>query len=207
MNFEEIGRVWRDDVTGEFRRRRMESLSPARDRAARFEARARRYWWFGTVGAIVAVPYFAFFAVLGVSRGYLVSALGMVVVATSVASLAIQWRKLRGGQPDSALPVSEAVKAQVACLVAWERYKNTIGRWYLAPLVAGVVVTMAGMSVNMSGEPVSLGLRIRLPVYAIVASMLLELYNRRDARLRVRPLRKDLESWLSGLRDSEVEGI
>ena len=145
MNFDEVGRVWREEVTGEFRRTRIEDLSPARARAAKLDAVARRLWWSGTVNAIVTIPVYTFAVILGIMRGYLVSSLGFVIVAISVVNLAIEWRKLRGATPDPTLPVSEAVEAQVACLLAWERYLDTIGWRFLAPVVVGAHLAIGGV--------------------------------------------------------------
>ncbi len=123
MNFDEVGRIWREEVTGEFRRTRIEDLSTARERAAKFDARARRYWWSGTIGAIVGVPAYISMAIGLIWRGYFVATLGMVIITAAVVTLAIQWRRLRGEAPDHTLSVSAAVEAEVARLIAWERYQ------------------------------------------------------------------------------------
>ncbi len=208
MTFDDVGRVWREDVTGEFRRTRVEDLSTARRRAAKFDARARRYWWYGTVGAIVTVPVYTFAVILGIMRGYLVSSLGFVIVAISVVIVAIEFRKLRGAAPDPTLPVSAAVEAQVARLLARERYLNTLGWRFLAPFVVGYLLIMAGLSVTWpEGDPVSLGWRVRWSVLAIVLCLIIVFGNRRRARLEVRPLREDLQSWLADLEDSDLGGV
>ncbi len=206
MNFDEVGRIWQEEVTGEFRRTRVEDLSTARDRVAKLDAVARRSSRFATVGAIVAIPVYTFAVILGIMRGYPVSSLGFVIVAISGVSLAIEWRKLRGATPDSTLPVSEAVEAQVACLLAWERYLDTIGWRYLAPVVVGAILAMAGVFDWPAGDPVSAGW-VQLSILAIVLSAFLAFSNHRSARLNVRPLREDLESWLADLRDSDLGGV
>ena len=119
MNFDEVGRVWREEVTGEFRRTRIEDLSTARDRAAKLDAEARRKWWGGTFIAIVGVPAYISITIGLIWRGYVVSALGGVIFAISGVIWAIEWRKLRGAAPDPTLPVSGAVEAQVARLHGW----------------------------------------------------------------------------------------
>ncbi len=206
MNFDEVGRVWREEVTGEFRRTRIEDLSTARDRAAKLDAEARRKWWAGTFMAFVSVPVYIFAVILGISRGYLVASLGFVIVTISIVIWAIEWRKLRGAAPDPTLPVSAAVEAQVARLLAWERYMDTLGWRFLAPFVVGYLLIMAGVSVSWpEGDPVSRGWRVRMSIYTIVLSVFTVFYNRRRARLEVRPLREDLQSWLADLRDSDLE--
>ncbi len=207
MNFDEVGRVWREEVTGEFRRTRIEDLSPARDRAAKLDAEARRKWWLGTVMAIVSVPASIFTVIVGISRGYLVTSLGLVILTVSIAIWAIEWRKLRGAAPDPTLPVSAAVEAQVARLLAWERYMNTLGWRFLAPFVVGYVLVMAGLSVTATGDPSSLGWRVRASIFTIVLSLFVTFQNRRRARLEVRPLREDLQSWLADLEDSDLGGL
>ena len=99
MNFDEVGRVWREEVTGEFRRTRIEDLSTARDRAAKLDAEARRKWWMGTVMAIVSVPWYTVAVIVGISRGYFVATLGSGILTISVVIWAIEWRKLRGAAP------------------------------------------------------------------------------------------------------------
>ena len=206
MNFDEVGRIWREEVTGEFRRTRVEDLSTARDRAAKLDAEARRKWWLGTVMAIVSVPASIFTVIVGISRGYLVTSLGLVILTISIAIWTIEWRKLRGAEPEPTLPVSAAVEAQVARLLAWERYLNTLGWRFLAPFVVGYLFVMAGLSVSATGDPVSLGFRVRASIFTILISLFVVFTNRRRARLEVRPLREDLQSWLADIKDSDLEG-
>ena len=204
MNFDEVGRIWREEVTGEFRRTRIEDLSTARDRAAKLDAEAQRKWWAGTFMAFVVVPVYTVSVIFVITRGYLVAALGQSILTISIVIWAIEWRKLRGAAPDPTLPVSAAVEAQVARLLAWERYMNTLGR-FLAPFAVGYLLVMAGLSVTMTGDPVSLGFRVRASVFTIVLCLIVVFSNRRRARLEVRPLREDLQSWLADLRDSDLE--
>ena len=205
MNFDEVGRIWREEVTGEFRRTRVENLSTARDRAAKLDAEARRKWWAGTFMAFVVVPVYTVSVIFVITRGYLVAALGQSILTISIVIWAIEWRKLRGAAPDPTLPVSAAVEAQVARLLAWERYMNTLGWRFLAPFAVGYLLIMAGLSVTLDGDPMSLGFRVRASIFTIVLCLIVVFSNRRRARLEVRPLREDLQSWLADLRDSDLE--
>ncbi len=208
MNFDEVGRIWREEVTGEFRRTRIEDLSTARDRAAKLDARARRYWWYGTFMAIVMVPVYISIVVVLITRGYLVSALGGVILAISIVVWAIEWRKLRGAAPDPTLSMIAAVEAQVARLLARERYLDTLGWRFLAPFVVGSLLVVAGVSVTWpDGDPMPLGWRVRSSIIAIVALVLKVFISRREARLKVGPLREELESWLTDLKDSDLGGM
>ncbi len=208
MNFDEVGRIWREEVTGEFRRTRIEDLSTARDRAAKLDAEARRKWWAGTVMAIVSAPAYIFAVTVAISRGYLVMALGGVILAISIVIWAIEWRKLRGAAPDPTLPVSAAVEAQVTRLLVLERYMDTLGWRFLAPFVVGYLLVLAGLSVTWpDGDPNSLGWRVRASIYGIVVAVLGVFLSHRDARLNVRPLREELESWLTDLKDSDLGGM
>ncbi len=206
MNFDDVGRIWREEVTGDFARTRVEYLSAATDRAAKLDAEARRKWWAGTFMAFVVVPVYTVSVIFVIMRGYLVSALGQTILTISVVIWAIEWRKLRGTAPDPTLPVSAAVEAQVARLLAWERYMNTLGWRFLAPFAVGYLLVMAGLSVTLDGDPMSLGFRVRASIFTIVLCLFLTFYNRRRARIEVRPLREDLQSWLADLRDSDLEG-
>ena len=208
MNFDEVGRIWREEVTGEFRRTRIEDLSTARDRAAKLEAEARRKWLAGTFMAIVMVPAYIAGVILAITRGYIVTSLGGVILTISIVIWAIEWRKLRGAAPDLTLPVSAAVEAQVARLLAWERYLNTLGWRFLAPFVVGYLLVMAGLSVTWpEGDPMPLGWRVRVSIFAVVLLVLKVFISRREARLKVRPLREELESWLTDLKDSDLGGM
>ncbi len=207
MNFDEVGRIWREEVTGEFRRTRIEDLSTARDRAAKLDAEARRKWWAGTFMAFVVVPVYTVSVIFVITRGYLVAALGQSILTISIVIWAIEWRKLRGAAPDPTLPVSAAVEAQVARLLAWERYMNTLGWRFLAPFAVGYLLIMAGLSVTLDGDPMSLGFRVRASIFTIVLCLIVVFSNRRRARLEVRPLREDLQSWLADLEDSDLGGM
>ena len=206
MNFDEVRRIWREEATGDFGRTRVEYLSAATDRVAKLDAKARRMFWFVTVLTIVLLPTATLLAIMQISRGYLVATLGIVLITISYVMLAIRWRRLRGAVPDPALPVSVAVEAQVARLLAWERYKNTVGWWFLGPFAVGYSLVMTSDKVDLAGNPVSFS-GVRLSVLVIVLSVFLAFYNRRDARLKVRPLREELESWLADLKDSDLEGV
>ena len=206
MNFDDVRRIWREEATGDFGRTRVEYLSAATDRAAKLDAEARRNWWIGTVGVIVVVPTTTLLAIMQISRGYLVATLGVVLITISVVMLAIRWRRLRGAVPDPTLPVSVAVEAQVARLLAWERFKNTVGWWFLGPFAVGYLLVMTSDKVDLAGNPVSFS-GVRLSILCIVLCVFLAFYHRRDARLKVRPLREELESWLADLKDSDLDGI
>ncbi len=203
MTFDDVGRVWREDVTGEFRRTRVEDLSTARDRAAKFDARARRLWWSGTVGAIVGVPWYVVAAFVGITRGYFVATLGFVIITIATATLAIQWRRLRGEAPDHTLPVGAALEAEVARLLAWEQYQYNYAWWFAGPLVVGWFLAVGG-SFWLTG-PVTPG-RLGASIFVIVTSVFLVLYSRREARVKTRPLIEDLQSWLTDLEDSDLGG-
>ena len=204
MTFDDVGRVWREDVTGEFRRTRVEDLSTARDRAAKFDARARRYWWFGTFMAIVGVPVYISIGIGLIWRGYLVATLGSVIITIAVATLAIQWRRLRGGAPDHTLTVSAALEAEVARLLAWERYQYTSAWWFVGPLVVGWFLVMA--TTLWTTGPVT-PRRVGFSTFVIVTAVFQVFYSRREARVKTRPLIEDLQSWLDDLKDSDLGGV
>ena len=206
MKFDDVRRIWREEDAGDFGRTRVEYLSAATDRVGKLDAEARRWFWLVTVLPIVLVPTATLLAIMQISRGYLVATLGIVLITISVVMLAIRWRRLRGAVPDPALPVSVAVEAQVARLLAWERYKNTVGWWFLGPFAVGYSLVMTSDKVDLAGNPVSFS-GVRLSILVIVLSVFLAFVNRRDARLKVRPLREELESWIADLKDSDLEGV
>ena len=203
MKFEDVGRIWRDQDTGEFFRTRVEDLSSARDRAAKLDGWAWRLGLMWTVLAIVTVPVGVFAGIREIRNGQPVAALGVVIVLVSISSLAIRIRMIRGAKADPTLPVSEAIEEQVAGLLGMERFHNTV-EWYLGPFVVGYLVVAASAG---DQYPWSLDGRVRMSILAIVAFGLVVFGQRRRARLDVRPLIEDLESWLADLEDSDLGGV
>lgn len=202
MNFDDIGRVWREEGTEEFRRTRIEDLSTVRGRAARLMNRARRLVLVDMVAALVAIPFFTYQAIRAPSA---LAALGAIIIVIMLIVIPIRLRVIRRAAPDPTLPVRVAVQAEVTRLRALERFHRTV-EWYLVPVALGMILYLAGLSVDIVGDPVPVAFRIRMSILGVAAFGLVIFGNRVSLRLRVQPLREDLESWLTDLEESGLDG-
>lgn len=203
MNFDDIGRVWREEGTEDVRRTRIEDLSTVRGRAARLIAGARRSVLVDTVAALLAIPFFTYQAIRAPSA---LTALGAIIIVIVVVVIPIRLRVIRRAAPDPTLPVRVAVQAEATRLRALERFQRTV-EWYLGPAAVGMILYLAGLSVDIVGDPVPVAFRIRMSVLGVAAFGLVIFLNRCSLRLRVQPLREDLESWLTDLEESELDGV
>ena len=48
--------------------------------------------------------------------------------------------------------------------------------------------------------------RVQVSTFVIVLCAIIAFYNRREARVKTRPLREELESWIADLKDSDLGG-
>jgi hypothetical protein len=197
MNFEDIGRVWREQGTGDFQRRKIENLSMVQGRAERFLDRHYRKGIFLFVitflglAAAVAVA-----AVADAGRPWLAWPGLIILIATLLRGL-FSWQGLRRPRIDATPPVRHAVQAAVDRLVFMERFWERAGtlRFYL-PFLTGEILAFEGFRpVGEERGIVSAGFYSLLFFIVVYGSF----NNRRAARQTVRPLREELESWLADL--------
>jgi len=198
MNFDDIGRIWREDDTDDFLRRRIERLSTVRDRATELDARVRRRDLRETLAAVLVIPLCILWTIRASTP---TSALGAIILAITVAILPFRLRTARRPTKDPTLPASTAVEVEVARLREQERLLDSALVWHLGPAAIGFALFFGGSALI---SPLSKALFTLLVFVGLGWVLIL---NRRAVRLRFRPLREELESWLRAFEDSGAEGV
>jgi hypothetical protein len=204
MTFEDIGRVWREQGTGDFQRRKIENLSTVQGRAERFADRFYRRGMF-----IFAVTFLSLAAVVAAVAADapprpLLAWPGLIIVVGTLLRWLLRWQALRRPRVDATPPVRHAVQAAVDRLRFMERWWERAGQphFYL-PFLVGEILAFEGFRPVGEGRGVVTvvfyGLLLLTVVYGTLG-------NRRAVRQTVRPLREDLESWLADLAAFDHDG-
>lgn len=201
MEFEDIGRVWREEGTGELRRTRVEDLSAVLGRATRFNARARRR--MGLTGKVVLVPLVLVYGYLAIRAPTPISTVGAFILAAAAVVALLRFRAVSRAVPDTTLPVRLAIQAEVARLRMLERFRGD-SKWIHGLLVAGYVLYVLGVVLEVADLQVRIA---ALGFFAFVLGVLelAILVARRRGPSQIRALREDLESWLGGLEGFDLE--
>lgn len=204
MTFDDIGRVWREQGTGDFQRRKIENLSTVRGRAERFLDRLYRQGMFLFVVTFLSLAVVGAVVAADAPRPWLAWP-GMVILIGTLLRGLLAWQALRRPQVDATPPVRHAVKAAVDRLRyiegVWEGAARL--RFYL-PFLVGEILSFEGFRpVGAERGVMTAGFYCFLLFIVVYGSF----KNRRAARQTVRPLREDLESWLADLAafDHEVK--
>lgn len=201
MTFDDLGRVWQEQGTGDFQRRKVENLSTARGRAEKMLEGIRRH---GTRSAVftllLCTPIFAF-GVLESQRPWLAGAGSVILLAWLVRML---LRVQRFGAPRSGAPqpVRVAVASEVSRLRLLEQFWGRQNRSFPV-FVVGEVLAFEGFR-PPGYERGLLSALFYIGLFTIVAYAVVA--RGRDARTKVRPLREELESWLAGLDAFDFDG-
>lgn len=198
MNFDDIGQIWREEGTDDFVRRRIEKLSTVRDRATETDARVRRRDLRETLAVVLVIPFCIFLAVRASTP---ISALGAIILAITVAIVPFRVRMARRPARDPTLRADRAIAVEVARLREQERLLGSVLVWHLGPGGIGFILFFGGSALL---SPLLKAL-VALVVLVGVGSILL--HNQRAVHLRYQPLREELESWLSGFDNSDIEGV
>ena len=201
MEFEEIGRVWRDQTSGVVRRTRTEDLSSVLERAKKSgAARRRRFARLAWIGALPMVLLFGYGAWVAPNA---VAAAGAILMAGAAGIVAVRYRAIGRRISLSTLPVREALEAEVAHLDALARLRRA------APWIRGVY--WVGFGVYVLGVVVreEIGLQARDLMLEFYASILLitegMIYFARRGRAQPkRTLRDELTSWLGSLDELDA---
>ena len=194
MTFDDLGRVWQEQGTGDFQRRKIENLSTVRGKAERLlTGMHRRGKWIGGSTAILFVLFFTP-ALLNSPRPWLAGP-GVLVLSVWLLHVIRVVLTLGSAKGAESLPVRDSVESEVRRLRILERFWGNVHWGFLAFLV-GEVMTFEGMRASGAERGVMSG-----GFYAFLAVLVVfgTLARRRDARQKVRPLREELESWLAGL--------
>lgn len=198
MNFDDIGRIWREEGTDDFVRRRIDKLSTVRDKATELDARVRRRDLRETLAAILVIPLCIFWAVRASTP---ISAIGAVILAITVAIAPFRLRMARRPVGDPTLPAGRAVAVEVARLREQEKLLGSVLVWHLGPAAVGFALFIGGSALV---SPLHKALFLLVDLMGLGLILLL---NRRAVHQKIRPLREELESWLSGFEDSSIEGL
>jgi hypothetical protein len=195
VDFESMGETWRRQDSGSTRSPD-EELQSVRNRAAELARTVRRRDWIETGVALVLLPLFAWVAL---RTPHTLSAIGAAIVAAACVLIPIRLKLARRATPDSALPVTQALRVQLSAVHAQQRLLGSVAWWYLGPLGAGVILFALGM-------PVSPLFKVSY-IAAVVAlyTWLLRL-NLRAVRQVMQPLARQLESWIADFDDSSFDG-
>lgn len=151
MEFEDLAKVWRDEETGELRRTRVESLSDLQTRATRAEARARRRFRRAAIIWLVMVPWFGFWAVLGVLTGSPLFAIGCTLLAVGCTAPVVYFRRMSRRETDATLSVRETLAREIARLRALRRAIRRMIDWVMGSLVVGGPMIALGARPFWSG--------------------------------------------------------
>jgi hypothetical protein len=202
MNFEDVGRVWREQGTGDFQRRKIENLSTAQGRADRFLGRLHRR---GMVTFAITFLGLAAAVVAGIAdwgRPWLAWPGLIILVATLLRAL-FRLQALRSPHADTTPPVRHAVQAAVDRLRLLEQFWNRAALHFYLPFLVGEILTFEGFRrIGAERCVMNDGFYVFLILIVVFGS----LENRRAARRNVRPLREDLESWLADLESFDHDG-
>jgi hypothetical protein len=194
MTFEDLGRVWQEQGTGDFQRRKIESLSTVRGKAERLLNGVHRNGkWIGgftlTLFVVFATP-----VLLDAPRPWLAGS-GWLVLSVWLVHVTRVVLALGGAKGAEPLPVRDSVESEVRRLRILERFWGNV-HWGFLVFLVGEVMTFEGMRpVGAERGVMSGGFYVLLIVLVVYGT----LARRRDARSKVKPLREELESWLAGL--------
>lgn len=197
MEFEHIGRVWREEATGQLRRTRTEELSAAMGRAARYNAGVRRR--LGISSLVIAVPLVLTFSYMAVRAPNAAALAGAVILAVLAAVVFFWYRRISHATVDAMLPVRQALEAEVATLHLLGRFGQRANRARVV-LFLGTMLFVAG---HLAATPAATAAVQRSWMLALLLIFVLIELLIRVGRQRTpsytRELERELESWLDGL--------
>jgi hypothetical protein len=101
----------------------------------------------------------------------------------------------RRRRPDPGLPLAQSLRAELDRIRAQERLLGSVAWWYLAPLGAGVILFMAG-------APVAPLFKVGYAAVVVLFFGWLLRLNLEAVRRDLRPVARELESWLAGLDEA-----
>ena len=201
MRFEDLKRVWREEGTGEYKRVKIEDLSPAQGRASNLLNRfVRHRLRFLGIVLLIAIPLLSRAAIN--APWPLFAWPGAVLFWGWFAYLFVSIWKLGRAKPDPGLPVRDAVHAELERFRMLERaFKRRL--LFFPALVVGLICLFVGLSPNPRER---LGIILTFSVVQFLLTALLRPRVRRRREQVVRPFREELESWASDLEEFEAEG-
>lgn len=200
MEFEDIGRVWREEGTGTIRRTRTEDLSVVLERVRRPGIARRRR--FARLTWVVAVPLVLVFAYMAWNAPNLIAAAGAVLMGALAAWVAVRYRAI-GRTTDATLPVRLALQSELAHLNALGRLRRN-APWFRTLYWIGYAAFVVGVIALEEGDPRvrdrTVGLYLSIPL--IVEGLIY--FARRNKRQATRTLKEELSSWLDSLDEIDA---
>lgn len=192
MTFEDLERVWQEQGTGDFQRRKIESLSTVRGKAERLLNGIHRRGKWVTAFTVTMCAIFFTMGLLNSQRPWLAGS-GVLLLSVFLAYVIKVVLELGGAKGAEPLSVRASVESEVRRLRILERFWGNV-HWPLLVFLAGEVMMFEGFR----PPDAELG---RAGFYLILAAIVAygTLARRRDARHKVRSLREELESWMAGL--------
>ena len=169
-----------------------EILALVHTRTRRFRRQIRFRDWRELVASGVVAVMIAPAAI----RGPIVSRLGATIILAGLVVVAYRLRRagrlLKGGAFDPTLPVAAALQAELAQVDAQITLLDSVGWWYVAPLIGGSIVLVAGGRATVAFAA----------GYALFAALLgwgIITLNRRAVRRTLRPRREEVAALLAGI--------
>ena len=169
-----------------------EILALVHTRTRRFRRQIRFRDWRELVASGVVAVMIAPAAL----RGPVVSRIGAVVILAGIVLVAYRlWRAgrlLKASAFDPALPVAAALRAELAQVDAQITLLDSVGWWYVAPLLGGSIILVAGGRATVAFAA----------GYALFAAVLgwgIIALNRRAVRRTLGPRREEIAALLAGI--------
>lgn len=199
MTFDDIGRVWREEPSGEIKRRRVEDLSAAMGRADSFLGPVHRNATIIMVLTTALTVPMLTWGVINAPRPAL-AAPGTLMIFLWLVLMWSRWRNLRPPTPDSTQPVRVTVEAEVRRLRFLEQFWGDVSWGMIALVFVGEVLAFEGFTPIDAERTI-----VTFVFYPLLIGSIAVLVFRNPviAKRKVRPLREDLESWLEGLKALE----
>jgi hypothetical protein len=196
MSLDHLRESWRREALSPPGRKPAEELAAVTERAADLDRAVRRRDRIETAVALALVPIFGWVAW---ATPHPVSAVGAAIVALASVVIPVRLRLARRRQPVPGLPLAQSLRAELDRIRAQERLLGSVAWWYLAPLGAGVILFMAG-------APVAPLFKVGYAAVVVLFFGRLLWLNLEAVRRDLRPVARELESWLADLDEASTAG-
>ena len=189
MSLDQLRETWRREALSPPGRKPADELAAVTERAAELDRAVRRRDRIETAVALALLPIFGWVAW---ATPHPVSAVGAAIVALACVVIPVRLRMARRHRPDPGLPLAQSLRAELDRIRAQERLLGSVAWWYLAPLGAGVILFMAG-------APVAPLFKVGYAAVVVAFFGWLLRLNLQAVRRDLRPVARELESWLADL--------
>ena len=171
-----------------------EILAVVRSGARRLDRQIRLRDWRELIAGLVAAVLVAPAA----AHGPIVGRLGAIVILGGLVLLVVRLRRARcvGGASgaDPSLPVAHALDAELRRVDAQIGLLESVGWWYVTPLLGGSVLLVAGRSGGRAP-----GFLLGYGLVAVLFGWGIVVLNRTAARRALQPKREQLKAMLEEL--------